>query len=52
MPVYLATYLPTYLPTIHMFSGSLIGNYMCEHPDIRKVGFTGSTPVGKTIMSK
>ncbi|XP_046839879.1 cytosolic 10-formyltetrahydrofolate dehydrogenase-like [Xenia sp. Carnegie-2017] len=32
-------------------SGSLIGNYLCEHADISKVGFTGSTPVGKKIMS-
>jgi len=31
-------------------SGSLIGQHLSEHPDIRKLGFTGSTPVGKTIM--
>jgi len=31
-------------------SGSLIGQAMSEHPDIRKLGFTGSTPIGKTIM--
>lgn len=30
--------------------GSSIGQAMSEHPDIRKVGFTGSTPIGKTIM--
>jgi formyltetrahydrofolate dehydrogenase len=30
--------------------GSLIGNSLVEHPDVRKVGFTGSTPVGKDIM--
>ncbi|XP_013085376.2 cytosolic 10-formyltetrahydrofolate dehydrogenase-like isoform X1 [Biomphalaria glabrata] len=31
-------------------SGTLVGQAMSEHPDIRKLGFTGSTPVGKTIM--
>ncbi|XP_060582139.1 cytosolic 10-formyltetrahydrofolate dehydrogenase-like isoform X2 [Ruditapes philippinarum] len=30
--------------------GSSIGQAMSEHPDIRKLGFTGSTPIGKTIM--
>ena len=33
-------------------SGSLIGNSLVEHPDVRKVGFTGSTPVGKDIMRR
>ena len=27
-----------------------IGKVMCEHPTVRFVGFTGSTPVGKTLM--
>lgn len=31
--------------------GSSIGQAMSEHPEIRKVGFTGSTPIGKTIMA-
>lgn len=31
-------------------SGSLIGQRIADHPLVRKVGFTGSTPVGKTIM--
>ncbi|XP_053724741.1 cytosolic 10-formyltetrahydrofolate dehydrogenase isoform X1 [Synchiropus splendidus] len=31
-------------------SGSLIGQRMCDHPDVRKVGFTGSTEIGKHIM--
>ncbi|KAL3853603.1 hypothetical protein ACJMK2_017137 [Sinanodonta woodiana] len=30
--------------------GASIGQAMSEHPDIRKIGFTGSTPIGKTIM--
>ncbi|XP_063303292.1 mitochondrial 10-formyltetrahydrofolate dehydrogenase [Pelobates fuscus] len=31
-------------------SGGLVGQRLSEHPDIRKLGFTGSTPVGKQIM--
>ncbi|KAG8138233.1 putative 10-formyltetrahydrofolate dehydrogenase protein [Naja naja] len=31
-------------------TGGLVGQHLSEHPDIRKLGFTGSTPVGKHIM--
>ena len=31
-------------------SGSLAGQALADHPLVRKLGFTGSTPVGKTIM--
>lgn len=31
-------------------SGAETGNAICEHPLIRKLGFTGSTPIGQTIM--
>ncbi|XP_053576821.1 cytosolic 10-formyltetrahydrofolate dehydrogenase [Bombina bombina] len=31
-------------------AGSLIGQRLSDHPDVRKVGFTGSTPIGKQIM--
>ncbi|XP_066447546.1 mitochondrial 10-formyltetrahydrofolate dehydrogenase [Eleutherodactylus coqui] len=31
-------------------SGGLVGQRLSEHPDVRKLGFTGSTPVGKQIM--
>lgn len=31
-------------------SGGGAGRHLSEHPDIRKLGFTGSTPVGKQIM--
>lgn len=34
------------------FSGALVGQALSEHPLIRKIGFTGSTPVGKTIMER
>lgn len=33
-------------------SGSEIGNYLVEHEDVNKVAFTGSTPIGKDIMSR
>uniref|UniRef100_A0A4W5R278 Aldehyde dehydrogenase 1 family member L2 n=1 Tax=Hucho hucho TaxID=62062 RepID=A0A4W5R278_9TELE len=28
----------------------MVGQRMFDHPDIRKLGFTGSTPIGKEIM--
>lgn len=31
-------------------SGALVGQALSEHMDVRKLGFTGSTPVGQTIM--
>lgn len=31
-------------------TGSVTGQAMADHPLIRKLGFTGSTPIGKTIM--
>ena len=31
-------------------SGSVCGQAMCDHPKIRKLGFTGSTPIGQQIM--
>ncbi|CAL1608832.1 unnamed protein product [Knipowitschia caucasica] len=31
-------------------SGALVGQRMSDHPDIRKLGFTGSTEIGKHIM--
>lgn len=33
-------------------SGSDIGNYLVEHPQVDKVAFTGSTPIGKDIMGR
>ena len=32
-------------------SGTVVGQAMADHPRIRKIGFTGSTGIGKTIMS-
>ncbi|XP_035865269.1 cytosolic 10-formyltetrahydrofolate dehydrogenase isoform X3 [Phyllostomus discolor] len=31
-------------------SGPLVGQRLSDHPDVRKIGFTGSTEVGKHIM--
>ncbi len=33
-------------------SGSEVGDYFVEHPEVDKVAFTGSTPIGKDIMEK
>ncbi|KAI4504521.1 hypothetical protein M0802_000071 [Mischocyttarus mexicanus] len=33
-------------------NGSVTGNAIVEHPFIRKLGFTGSTEIGKTIMRR
>ncbi|CAK9818666.1 Cytosolic 10-formyltetrahydrofolate dehydrogenase [Anthophora quadrimaculata] len=30
--------------------GAMIGNAICQHPLIRKLGFTGSTQIGQSIM--
>ncbi|KAI4455034.1 aldehyde dehydrogenase-related [Holotrichia oblita] len=31
-------------------SGGLVGNAIAAHPDVRKLGFTGSTEIGQVIM--
>ncbi|MFM5905075.1 MAG: aldehyde dehydrogenase family protein [Micrococcales bacterium] len=42
--------LPEGLLQVLPGSGSVVGNRFVTHPDVRKVVFTGSTAVGKTIM--
>lgn len=40
---------------MHHFSppaGGMVGQRLSDHPDIRKLGFTGSTPIGKQIMKR
>lgn len=32
-------------------TGSVTGQAIADHPLIRKLGFTGSTPIGKKIMT-
>ena len=31
--------------------GSIVGTHLVEHPDVAKIGFTGSTEVGQLVMS-
>lgn len=31
-------------------SGKVIGDYLCKHPDVKKIAFTGSTATGRHIM--
>lgn len=33
-------------------SGALVGQRLSDHPDVRKLGFTGSTEIGKQIMKR
>jgi len=33
-------------------NNQMIGTLFCEHPDIRKISFTGSTKVGKWLLEK
>lgn len=37
---------------VSYFPGSVVGQAIADHPKIRKLGFTGSTPVGKGIMER
>jgi len=30
--------------------GRIVGQHLVEHPDVAKIGFTGSTEVGRTVM--
>lgn len=33
-------------------AGALVGQRLSDHPDVRKLGFTGSTEIGKHIMKR
>ncbi|KAJ7414791.1 aldehyde dehydrogenase 1 family member L2 [Willisornis vidua] len=54
----LKTHIGMSVQTFRYFAGwcdkiqasGLVGQHLSEHPDVRKVGFTGSTPTGKQIM--
>src|SRR5689334_23832243 len=43
--------LPEGVFTVIPGKGSVVGQRFVTHPAVRKVCFTGSTPVGKSIMS-
>ena len=38
------------MSTMIPITGAIVGQAIADHPLVRKVGFTGSTPIGKTIM--
>uniref|UniRef100_A0AAQ5ZEI3 10-formyltetrahydrofolate dehydrogenase n=1 Tax=Amphiprion ocellaris TaxID=80972 RepID=A0AAQ5ZEI3_AMPOC len=42
--------LPKGVVNILPGSGALVGQRLSDHPDVRKLGFTGSTEIGKHIM--
>lgn len=33
-------------------AGTVVGQAIADHPEVRKVGFTGSTEIGKTVMER
>lgn len=45
-------YIPScfVVKTSLMLSGSKCGQAIADHPRVRKLGFTGSTDIGKVIM--
>src|ERR1700724_1515299 len=44
--------LPKGVLNVVVGDGDPVGSYLSGHPDVRKVAFTGSTGVGKTILSQ
>jgi acyl-CoA reductase-like NAD-dependent aldehyde dehydrogenase len=47
----LAAGLPEDVFTVLPGKGSVVGQRLVEHPDVRKIVFTGSTEVGKRVMA-
>jgi succinate-semialdehyde dehydrogenase/glutarate-semialdehyde dehydrogenase len=43
--------LPPGVMNVVTGSGSKIGNGLIQHPDVRKIGFTGATETGKKVMT-
>ncbi len=43
-------FLGTWNNNTFFLTGSIVGQGLTDHMDVRKVGFTGSTGVGQTIM--
>ena len=43
--------LPPGVVNIVPGSGGVVGQALAEHPAVRKLGFTGSTAVGRTVMA-
>jgi acyl-CoA reductase-like NAD-dependent aldehyde dehydrogenase len=38
--------------TVVVGPGSVVGEHLVEHPDVAKIGFTGSTAVGRRVMQR
>jgi len=42
--------IPEGVVNVLVGKGSVVGSRLVEHPDVAKIGFTGSTDVGRTVM--
>ena len=42
--------IPEGVVNVLVGKGSVVGSHLVEHPDVAKIGFTGSTEVGRTVM--
>ncbi|HSL64975.1 MAG TPA: aldehyde dehydrogenase family protein [Gaiellaceae bacterium] len=42
--------IPDGVVNVIVGKGSIVGTRLVEHPDVAKIGFTGSTEVGQTVM--
>ena len=42
--------IPESVVNVVVGKGSVVGARLVEHPDVAKIGFTGSTEVGRTVM--
>ena len=43
--------IPEGVVNVVVGKGSVVGTRLVEHPDVAKIGFTGSTEVGRTVMA-
>ncbi|MGH3070776.1 MAG: aldehyde dehydrogenase family protein [Gaiellaceae bacterium] len=43
--------IPEGVVNVVVGKGSVVGSHLVEHPDVAKIGFTGSTEVGQLVMS-
>jgi betaine-aldehyde dehydrogenase len=43
--------IPEGVVNVVVGKGSVVGTRLVEHPDVTKIGFTGSTEVGRTVMA-
>ena len=44
--------IPEGVVNVLVGKGSVVGARLVEHPDMAKIGFTGSTEVGRTVMAR